>query len=165
MELVGINLLLLRSNKLMENWSCNYLGLLILHRSLSCFVICRFQLLNYFLVLQHSGVLVECNKNNQLISSHDRDECLTSGALSAGALTSGTKYSRKLDTASNQSGPLESSSGKQPLSSVLPLADCAKKNEKHVVPVTTSLCVRSSNLLEIAFENAGNDGDIQSLSM
>ncbi|KAL6330927.1 hypothetical protein AAG906_009355 [Vitis piasezkii] len=113
----------------------------------------------------HSGVLVECNKNDQLISSHDRDEYQTSGAMGAGALSSGTKDSRKLDTASNQSGLLESSSGKQPLSSFLPSAVCAKKNERHVVPVTSSQCTQSSNLLEITFENAGSDGDIQSFNI
>ncbi|CBI28055.3 unnamed protein product, partial [Vitis vinifera] len=113
----------------------------------------------------HSGVLVECNKNDQLISSHDRDEYQTSGAMGAGALSSGTKDSRKLDTASNQSGLLESSSGKQPLSSFLPSAVCAKKNERHVVPVTSSRCTQSSNLLEITFENAGSDGDIQSFNI
>lgn len=117
-------------------------------------------MLNSFLGLQHSGVLVESSKNNQLISSHDRDENPTSGAMG-----DGTKYSTKLDTAANQSGLLESSSEKQPLSSVLPPADSAKKNEKHVVPATTSYCARSSNLLEIAFENAGSKGDNQCLSM
>lgn len=142
-----------------------FLCSLILLWCLPCFVICRFQLLNFFLVLQHSGVLVECNKNDQLISSHDRDEYQTSGAMGAGALSSGTKDSRKLDTASNQSGLLESSSGKQPLSSFLPSAVCAKKNERHVVPVTSSRCTQSSNLLEITFENAGSDGDIQSFNM
>ncbi|KAF8400803.1 hypothetical protein HHK36_014105 [Tetracentron sinense] len=111
------------------------------------------------------GILVEYNMNDLLFFSPDRDGYPTNRVFGASARTPRSQYSRSLVTTSNQGVCTDSSSGNQYFSVVLSPALCGSKHGRHLVPLTSVQCDSSPNLLEVAFENAGNDADIENFSI
>ncbi|XP_062149116.1 transcription factor MYB3R-4-like isoform X3 [Alnus glutinosa] len=97
-----------------------------------------------------TGVLVERNIDDQHLFSPDRVGHQTTRALSMAVLSPKGQYIIKLDTKSYRGGNLEPSS---------------PKNEKCVVPATSTECTPSLKHLEATSGNAGNDADIQSFSI
>uniref|UniRef100_A0A7N2KVY6 Uncharacterized protein n=1 Tax=Quercus lobata TaxID=97700 RepID=A0A7N2KVY6_QUELO len=96
-----------------------------------------------------TGLLVERNLDDQLVFSPDTDEHQTTRALSMAILSPKGQYVIRLDTKSYQGDNIESSS---------------LKNEKCIVPATSSECAPSLMPLETS-GNYGNDADIQSFSI
>ena len=100
------------------------------------------------MLLQPTGLLVERNSDDQLVFSPDTDEHQTTRALSMAILSPKGQYVIRLDTKSYEGDNIESSS---------------LKNEKCIVPATSSECAPSLRPLETS-GNYGNDADIQSFS-
>ncbi|XP_042477936.1 transcription factor MYB3R-1-like isoform X2 [Macadamia integrifolia] len=106
-------------------------------------------------VQQPSGVLVEQNVNNVILFSPDRDRYPSNKALSAGTRTPRNQNSKSLDTASNQGGHLESSSGDRCLSVFVSPTVREKRHEKNLTPLVSAQCA----------ETGGNGVDIESFSI
>ncbi|KAM7513169.1 hypothetical protein LguiB_012044 [Lonicera macranthoides] len=105
-------------------------------------------------VQQLPGVLVECQRNNQLLCSPDSFGIKSKRTAGPIAKTLGNRYSRRLEAASNQ-GP-ESSSFKSPcLLVVSPPSISRKKVGSHFGATT-------STPMESKADKSGNDGGAES---
>ncbi|KAM7459388.1 hypothetical protein LguiA_036382 [Lonicera macranthoides] len=108
-------------------------------------------------VQQLPGVLVECQRNNQLLCSPDSFGIKSKRTAGPIAKTLGNRYSRRLEAASNQ-GP-ESSSFKSPcLLVVSPPSISRKKVGSHFGATT-------STPMESKADKSGNDGGAESPTM
>ncbi|KAJ4953057.1 hypothetical protein NE237_029889 [Protea cynaroides] len=116
-------------------------------------------------VEQPCGILVEQNVNSMRLFSPDRNRYLSNKASSAGTRTPRNQNSRSVDTASNQVGHLESSSGDRCLSVFVSPTVREKRHEKNLTPLISAQCASSSDPLAVASENGGNGVDIESFSI
>ncbi|OUZ99973.1 SANT/Myb domain [Macleaya cordata] len=118
------------------------------------------------MVQQPSGVLVEHNINDRLFFSPDRNGYPTNRVFSAGAKNTRTQHSRSLETTSSQDVLIGRSESSSVNVFVSPTID-ERKHVRPLVPAASVQCfaLSHSHPHEVTFENAGNDGDIESFTI